>query len=233
MLQQKFKSFCFLVSVTLAFNAQSLDWQSLETFKNEFKSALQSQPKYMGLKNGYQDHGRGTNCQKSSDWWFSWESQIGDVFVDVDSENATIQAKIEFLKPEVQGGGFRTGGILCTPMGGSGRARMDNVNLSFNIKRKGQGDNAKPIVHIEELVLSGLKLDRVDLAIPFFYLQNGNAPEWFNEFLEKSSNKIIGSIIGSALGRRIDAKLSDKIIELINRFEHEKFSRRSDLLTLK
>ena len=178
-----FSLVAFLIVLVLGASRVHAQVSGLTDFEvsRQVMSALQANPKYMGLKTGWVDQGQGTFCRKETSWSYAWEAELEDAVLTLKPDEKAIDLVLRFRKVAIEGSGFRTGGILCAPMGGSGRARLDDFYAMLRINKKTANVTDKPLIEVQALKLKGLKIDRVNIAIPFFYVLNGEAPDWLND----------------------------------------------------
>jgi len=182
--------------------------------EKDLESALLRPSVYRGFHQRSFDYGRGVFCHKRAQYSLNWKAELGDFTAEL-TEEGTIKIHLEFDRSFIDISGSRIGGLLCIWNGGSGRINVDNLTVDFILSPS--ADNKSPDIDLRSIQIHGFTINQVTTNVPFFYIENGTAPDWLVAHIEKNFNYYIPKFLQSSLGARFDKALSKKIRDAIDK----------------
>jgi hypothetical protein len=208
----------FQVSMAVGLLCQSVWAQSEATesdVRAELMNALVQRKSFSGQSSG-RSSSPGTFCDNIQEHSLRWSAEMGDVELDF-SPQGSADFRASFGHSFVEATGWRQGGFLCIWSGGTGRVSVGRSEIEFSLFPVKAGE--KPKIEIRGARVRGLKIDQVSLALPFVTLENTEAPNWMNEWVEDSANGLVKAFMATGLKNRLDSHISQKVKDFLDKFQ--------------
>lgn len=164
------------------------------------------------------DQGYGIGCKKERDFLLHWESMLRDLDVSINDQGiARFGFRLKDSKAYVSYTGKNS---LCIFKGYMGDVITDNIRGEFHIIPQGPGKSA--LIDIKALELDRLRFENWTLFEPFLYDIRGDAPDFINDWAQRSFNGVVKAFLKSSFSDRLDRYVSDKVEDALRkRYEEQ------------